>query len=173
MFTLIEKYVCHLYGQPDAHSINNVRYRMFKLGKCTEESLPPNSDSLHQHILILVNYESYIRKHSTIAILAAASPVGFGWYLKEDNLEIKWGTQEPAPDSILEYVYVFWKCKKGCHTKRCSCQKSNLKCTKLCQCTNCENSESSEMEGDKTALDFDDGAFEDGDARDCSDDELF
>ena len=29
------------------------------------------------------------------------------------------------------------------------------------------------MEGDKTALDFDDGAFEDGDARDCSDDELF
>ena len=107
MFTLIEKYVCHLYGQPDAHSINNVPYRMFKLGKCTEESLPPNADSLHQHILILVNYQSYIRKHSTIAILAAPSPVGFGWYLKEDNLEIEWGTQEPAPDSILEYVYVF------------------------------------------------------------------
>ena len=32
----------------------------------------------------------------------------------------------------------------------------------------CENSESSEMEGDKTALDFADGAFVDGDARYCS-----
>ena len=29
------------------------------------------------------------------------------------------------------------------------------------------------MEGDETALDFADGAFVDGDARDCSDEELF
>ena len=75
MFTLyMFTHMCHFFGEPDAHSINNARYRMFKLGKSTAESLPPTSDSLH-HIL-RVNYESYIRKHSTI--LAAPSPVGFG-----------------------------------------------------------------------------------------------
>ena len=47
---LLEQYVCSLYGQDKANSVNDVRYTMFKFGKCTEESLPPNFDSLHQHI---------------------------------------------------------------------------------------------------------------------------
>ena len=89
--TLLEQYVCCLYGQQDATHVNNARYRMFKLGKVTEESLPPNSDSLQQHIL-RVNFESYIRKHSTIPIVAAPSPVGYGWKLESDELAITWGT---------------------------------------------------------------------------------
>ena len=45
-------------------SINYARYTMFKLGKCTADSLPPNFDSLHQDILP-ANFESYISKHAT------------------------------------------------------------------------------------------------------------
>ena len=59
---------------------------MFKLGKCTADSLPPNFDSFHQHIL-RANFESYICKHATTPILASPSPVGYGWKL-EDNCKL-------------------------------------------------------------------------------------
>ena len=87
---------------------------MFKLGKCTADSLPPNFDSLHQHI---------------------TSQVEYGWKLEDNQLQIVWGTQEPAAESILECVH--YKCQKGYKTRRCSCYKSDLKCTELCQCNSC------------------------------------
>ena len=70
--------------------------------------------------------------------LASPSPVGHGWKLKDNQLQIVWGTQEPAPESILECVQC--KCQKG-YKARCSCYKSDLKCTELCQCKSCENSD--------------------------------
>ena len=30
-------------------------------------------------------------------------------------------------------------CKTGCNQGRCQCNKSKMKCSDLCQCTNCEN----------------------------------
>ena len=64
--TLLEQYAC---------------YTMFN-------SLPPNFDSLHQHIL-QANFESYIRKHATTPILASPSPVGYGWKLEDDQKAVK------------------------------------------------------------------------------------
>ena len=87
-------------------SISYARYTMFKLGKCNADSLPPNFDSLHQHIL-RANFESYIRKHAAIPILAAPSLVGYVWKLEDNQLQIVWGTQEPAPESILEGVILY------------------------------------------------------------------
>ena len=110
---------------------------MFKLGKCTADSLKRNFDSLHQHIL-RANFESYICKHATTLILASPSPVGYGWKLEDNQLQIVWGTQEPAPKSILECVHC--KCQKGCKT-RCSCYKFDLKCTELFRCNSSENSD--------------------------------
>ena len=85
--------------------------------------------------------------------------VGYGWKLEEDHLEIVWGTQQPAPESILEYVNC--KCKKGCKTKRCSCYKSDLKCTELCQCDSCENldvaDELTEIEAQFLEYEFEEG----------------
>lgn len=120
-----------------------------------------------QHIL-RVNFESYIRKHSTIPIVAAPSPVGYGWKLESDELAITWGTLEPAPDSILEYVSC--KCKKGCQTRRCSCHKANLKCTELCQCNSCENAEEQELnEMESELIDGEIGDEE----MDCDDDDEY
>ena len=48
--------------------------------------------------------------------LASPSPVGYGWKLKDNQLQIVWGTQEPAPESILECVHC--KCQKGYKTRR-------------------------------------------------------
>ena len=50
-----------------------------------------------------------------------------------------YGEQEPAPESILECVHC--KCQKGCKTRRCSCYKSDLKCTELFRCNSSENSD--------------------------------
>ena len=71
--------------------------------------------------------------------MASPSPVGHGWKLEDNQLQIVWGTQEPAPESILECVHC--KCQKGYKTRRCSCYKSDLKCTELCQCNSWENSD--------------------------------
>ena len=76
--SVIEKYVCHVYGQKGSSTVNDARYKMFKLGKCMEGALPPNFDSLYQYIL-RVNYEAYIRKRSTTCVTDAPSPVGFEW----------------------------------------------------------------------------------------------
>ena len=65
--------------------------------------------------------------------------MGYGWKLEDNQLQIVWGTQEPAPKSILECVHC--KCQKGCKTRRCSCYKSDLKYTDLFWCHSCENSD--------------------------------
>ncbi|XP_028407266.1 uncharacterized protein LOC114529889 [Dendronephthya gigantea] len=156
---ILEKYVCNLYGQPDVSSVNEARYKMFKLGKCSEESLPPNLDSLQQHVL-RVNYEAYIRRRSTINNISAPSPNGYGWTLDGSKLDIKWGLKECAPESILEYVMC--RCKKGRSTKRCSCQKAELPCTELCQCSECKNVESNA--NDESDIDY--GSDEDDDQDD-------
>ena len=134
--SVLEKYVCHIYGQKGSLTVNDARYKMFKLGKCMEDTLPPNFDSLYQHIL-RVNYEAYIRKRSTTCVIDAPFPVGFGWVLNGEDISIQWSTLEAAPDSILECVIC--KCKSGCKTKRCSCVKNSLECTELSQCNSCEN----------------------------------
>ena len=67
---------------------------MFKFGKCIEESLPLNSNILHQHILqanlyiLYLHAESYICKHAAIPILATPPLVGYGWKLEEGLLKI-------------------------------------------------------------------------------------
>ncbi len=117
-----------------------------------------------------MNFESFIRKHATSPVLASPSPVGYGWKLEGDLLEIVWGTQEPAPESMLEYVNC--KCKKGCKTKRCSCQKANLKCTELCQCNDCENNETdelSEIEAELLENELEEGANHDVEDEDDED----
>ena len=69
-------------------------------------------------------------------------------------MEIRRGTQQLAPDSILEYVLCSASVRRDFKQKYAFVK-------------------SSEIEGDETPLNFADGAFEDGDARDCSGEELF
>ena len=52
---------------------------------------------------------------------------------------------------VLQIAFLSMSCagaKKGCNTKRCSCQKANLPCTELCQCSECENMQGCSMEED-------------------------
>ena len=47
---VLKKFVCHLYGVENQNDVNLVRCLLFKRGKFEEESLPPNEDSLEQHV---------------------------------------------------------------------------------------------------------------------------
>ena len=142
LYTLLEQHVCGLHGQDKVKSINYARYTMFKLGKCTADSLAPNFDSLHQNIL-----------------QASPSPVGYGWKLEDNQLQIVWGTQEPAAKSILECVHC--KCQKGCKTRRCSCYKSD---------PSCENSDILAVELSEIKAQLLENEFEEGDVDDDDDD---
>ena len=68
---------------------------------------------------------------------------GNGWRLLNERLEIVWMTRPSAPDSLLECVLC--KCKTGCKTQRCSCVKPGLRCTDVCGCNDCQNSQQEEM----------------------------
>ena len=131
-------FVCHLYGHEGWSDVNSVRYEMFKGGKYDEELLPPNQDSLDNHIR-RANYQCYIWRHAVQPILCLPDFCNHGWKLDEEgNVTINWMSFAPAPDSVLEFVNC--QCKKGCENNRCSCAKAATKCSDLCKCIGCKNS---------------------------------
>ena len=50
MATSLEKFVCKLYGQKGVDTVNEARYDMFRLARKSEIAMPPNQDSLTEHI---------------------------------------------------------------------------------------------------------------------------
>ena len=73
---------------------------------------------------------------------------GNGWKLTDGQLELVWMTRPSAPESILEHVSC--KCQTRCKTKRCSCLKSDLRCTDLCGCKECNNGQDEEHNLEET-----------------------
>ena len=59
-------------------------------------------------------------------------------------------THPPAPDYLLDCTTC--KCKTGCQSKRCSCQKAGLSCTELCCCIDCRNVDISDDEKSESEL---------------------
>ena len=47
----LEKYASHLYGHVDCTDVNKARYNLFRLGKHSEDLLPPTKDSLRKHVM--------------------------------------------------------------------------------------------------------------------------
>lgn len=50
MMALLEKFVCNLYGQTGVAEVNTARCNMFRFSRKSEIAMPPNKDSLRQHI---------------------------------------------------------------------------------------------------------------------------
>jgi 5'-3' exonuclease len=65
MVISIEKFVCKLYGQKDVETVNEARYNMFRLARKSEIAMPPNQDSLTQHIK-RANYQAGMYLFSSI-----------------------------------------------------------------------------------------------------------
>jgi hypothetical protein len=73
----LQKFVYYLYGQENEIDVDNARHNLFKIGNCTEETLPPTSGSLVQHIHH-ANYESYVKRRYRVQIVTAGGPDGHG-----------------------------------------------------------------------------------------------
>ena len=139
----LQNFVCHLYGYKGYSEINSIRFEIFKSGKYDEELLPPNQDSLDQHIK-RANFQCFIWRHATQATLNLPSFCSHGWKLdEEENVIIDWMTIPAAPDSVLEFVNC--KFNKGCDSRRCSCVKASLKFSDLCACDDCRNTSEEEQ----------------------------
>ena len=134
--TELEKFVCTLYGQ-HVDSVDVARYNMFMMDCKSETMMPPNKDSLYQHIL-RANYQAAIHRRSLEQLPEIPTPTGYGWTLQDGNLLIKWGDLPPAPDGLTTATQC--GCKKGmCQNKQCECLKNNVLCTDLCKCLQCKN----------------------------------
>ena len=113
LFNEVQKYVCHLYGQADCIDVNTARYNLFRLGKHSDELLPPTKDSLKKQVM-RANYQAAVWRRSLEQLQDLPTPVGKGWKLTEDGtLAIDLCDLPPAPDTILKTVQC--SCKtRGC-----------------------------------------------------------
>ncbi len=141
LFASCEAGLCHVYGHPRCREINQVRYDMLSKGNESHQ-IPPTQDALRLHIM-RANYQALIWKHALDGNYKPPLPDGHGWSVKNDIIEVVWMLQDPAPQSLLEFVHCK-SCKK-CDTRRCTCKKNGMKCTDVCGCdpAACENSEDS------------------------------
>ena len=141
----MRRFVCHLYGFEGLEDVRDVRFQLFREGKCDEELLPPNDDSLEQHIgLLRANYQCYIWRHASHPISNLPSCEHFGWSFSTDGkVVVRWMTLPPASDSVLSFISC--KCKMGCQSLECSCKKAALFCTDICGSSDCRNGKNEEI----------------------------
>lgn len=104
VYTLIEKFVCSMYGQAKCQDVNAARFAIFtnmyapknneqplqKIKSSDPCCLPPCKSVLLQKIK-RCNYITHLYKNSSVANPIDFGPEGYGW-VKDDNgqLEILW-----------------------------------------------------------------------------------
>lgn len=130
-------FVCSLYNKcGDRYDIDTIRYKCFTQKNKSPEKLPPTLDALVHH-LKRACYQAFIWKNACQPKLSLPSPVDNGWCLDDGNFTPKYMSSQPVPKSTIELICC--KCKKGCKTAACSCRRSSLVCTDVCQCHEVNN----------------------------------
>ena len=68
-------------------------------------------------------------------------PETSGWLKTDDGYSIDWEATETKLkiQQNLDFLSKGCKCKSGCKTKRCGCQKKDAKCGEGCECKGCVN----------------------------------
>ncbi len=148
MLSVIQEFVCSLYGVKNTTNVDEAGYKKIctQKGKLPEpHQIPPTEDELVQHCK-RVAFVSLIIKQALEPSPDIPSPDGHGWRINSANeLEVEWMTKNPAPDSILELIAC--KCKKSkCVSQSCTFLSDGLKCTDVCDCTDCSNEANEEEE---------------------------
>ena len=126
----LETFICRLYKDRTASSLNAVRVRTFLTGSKPED-MPPTSDSARFHILRAL-CQAFIWDNAHIPMLEEQVQV-----LKMKCFKIEGAglvpilmEQVPVPKHIVDLIAC--ACKTGCKNRRCVCLKANLKCSILC-----------------------------------------
>ncbi len=121
IFPVLQEIIAKCYGVKNCQSINDAWYKMF----CTKakvpelQQLPPTEDELLLHCL-RANYVTCVWKSVLEPINNILHPNKYGWINVNNQLEIKWMSQKPASDSLLEFMACGYK-KSGCLNRVCAC----------------------------------------------------
>ena len=123
--------ICALYGY-NGENINEARYSLFCAKAVESSQLLPTKDALELYIK-RANYQAGIWRRALEAQPNIPPPQGHGSIADQDKeVNIQRTTKPPAPLDIMKLVSC--GCKTGCNSGRCSCRKSDLPCTEVCQC---------------------------------------
>ncbi|KAL8582263.1 hypothetical protein ACOMHN_037020 [Nucella lapillus] len=134
------QFVCLLYGEESAISLNTVRANCFKrniLGKRhlapKLSSLPPTMAPFHAHCQ-RANYQVALWEAAGEPTPPHLDPLNYGYEVKQSTLCPAFGleNQLPAPPSVLNLVSC--SCKTGCSSAQCTYTKMSLTCTVFYKC---------------------------------------
>ncbi|XP_066928378.1 uncharacterized protein [Clytia hemisphaerica] len=142
-FESLEMFVVRLYCRnkvpKEVKNLSDLRWRMFTKQQADSSKLPPTSEALRQKIL-RCHYTVTVWKQSHISSQSLPDPTNYGWndVVDDDLFEPVTTALLPAPKSIIQLTVCACKTTK-CVDRRCKCHKNGLKCSEMCQCSDCEN----------------------------------
>ena len=125
-----EKFICHIYGEPEANTCDEARVKLFCIGRA-QEALPPTSDAARFHIM-RSHYQAsiWIQAHVPSPVLPTVTDMG--WDRKDGQLVPRLLSLPPIPKACSEIMSC--GCTKGCLSKLCNCRKMRLPCIETCKC---------------------------------------
>ena len=133
IFKQMERFVCLLYKPTNSKFASLIELRWVLFAKFDKEGkqLPPTKGTLVPHTR-RAYYHALVLKKSTMPCPNIPMATDFSWIGKDGQLHPEQCTVPPAPEALL--VLRKCGCTKGCKNKICSCKKSCLPCTDLCDC---------------------------------------
>ena len=133
-----ETFVCHLYNpNTDNVLINHEREASFRRANKSLDSLPPTQNALFLHIR-RAHFQTFIWKKALEPCPVLPSSEDNGWNTNDGILKPTLLTEEPA--FCIQLAYCGCSTERACGTRRCTCVRLSLKCSKACNCgDNCMN----------------------------------
>ena len=125
-----ETIVCRIYHLHRTDSIDAARHLLFSKTR-KPAAMAPTSDAVRFHLRI-VHYQAMIWRNAHCPTPELPAPSEMGWRLGGSGRQLVRMSLSPTSDSCLEMV----DCsrRKQCNTRRCTWQKSGLRCTTMCAC---------------------------------------
>lgn len=132
-FSVLERFFILLYDRTSHHiCIDSARQFMFTKKGMEITKIPPTKDALQQHVKRATYQSGHIWSQALVAAPVLPDPSDWGWSSDKDGWNPIWMTIPDADKCCLELLCC--GCKTGCITRRCKCERANLKCTALCGC---------------------------------------
>ena len=116
----LEKFMCRLYKDRAASSLNTVRVRTFLTCNKPEE-MPPTSNSAKFHILRALS-QAFIWRNAHVPFLEEQSSelISKCFHFVDNKLVPIMSDQPALSDNVIKLV--FCNCKTGCKNKMCACR---------------------------------------------------
>ena len=126
----------------DIEDVGQLRWELYSKRQEEGESLPPTYSDLKFHTK-RANYVSLFWKRSVHDFMTSIPDcsVDQGWEIEEGNLVAITTDNLPAPEISIEMVSCGCK-KTQCANNKCSCYRTEQRCSEICTCQNCQNEDS-------------------------------